>query len=107
MSVAAAVRDLWQAIADAEGLIVATPQLRELFALLNVHVVGGPQVAVPEVHPRLSSTAGSAGRLTDPTTRAMFTSLLHGLAQAIDHQAGNRLIKALRYWRGQLGQLTA
>ncbi|MGI5335932.1 NADPH-dependent FMN reductase [Streptomyces sp. CA-181903] len=143
----AAVRELWRALTDADGLIVATPeynggmpgvlknaldwasrpygssvlpghaavvlssspgifggiraqsQLRELFALLNVYVVGGPQVAIPEVHTRLDPTAAPAHRLTDPTTRAMLGSLLHGLAEAIDHQAGNRLIKPLHHWQ--------
>ncbi|MGK5631757.1 NADPH-dependent FMN reductase [Streptomyces sp. URMC 123] len=146
----APVRRLWQAIADADGLIVATPeyngampgvlknaldwasrpygesvlpghaamvlsaspgifggvraqaQLREVLALLNVYVVGGPQVAIPEVHTRLAPTAEPADqRLTDPTTRAMLGSLLHGLAEAIDHQAGGRLIKPLRHWQSQ------
>ncbi|MFJ8650061.1 NADPH-dependent FMN reductase [Streptomyces sp. NPDC093546] len=146
----ATVRRMWQAIADADGLIVATPeyngampgvlknaldwasrpygastlpghaavvlsaspgifggiraqsQLRELFALLNVYVVGGPQVAVPEVHTRLDHEAEPGERLNDPTTRAMLTSLLHGLAEAIDHQAGRRLIQPLHHWRSQL-----
>ncbi|MBT2476847.1 NADPH-dependent FMN reductase [Streptomyces sp. ISL-94] len=114
----AAVRRLWRAIADADGLIVATPeyngalpgvlknaldwasrpygagvlpghaamvlsaspgifggiraqmQLRELFAQLNVYVVGGPQVAIPEVHTRLDLSAEPAERLTDPTATA-------------------------------------
>ncbi|MDH6129233.1 NAD(P)H-dependent oxidoreductase [Kitasatospora sp. GP82] len=114
----APVRELWQAIADADGLIIATPeyngaipgvlknaldwasrprgasvlpghaamvlwaspglfggiraqaQLREMFALLNVYVVGGPQVAIPAVHTRLDSTAVPEQRLTDPVTRA-------------------------------------
>ncbi|MGW0312678.1 NADPH-dependent FMN reductase [Streptomyces flavidovirens] len=146
----AAVRRLWQAIAEADGLIVATPeyngampgvlknaldwasrpygasplpghaaivlsaspgvfggiraqsQLRELFALLNVYVVGGPQVAVPEVHTRLDHEAEPDERLTDPTTRAMLISLLYGLAEAIDHQAGGRLIQPLHHWQSQL-----
>ncbi|MBC2874682.1 MULTISPECIES: NADPH-dependent FMN reductase [Streptomyces] len=151
----AAVRRLWQAITEADGLIVATPeyngalpgvlknaldwasrpygagalpghaamvlsaspgifggiraqsQLRELFALLNVYVVGGPQVAVPEVHTRLDPTARPSERLTDPTTRAMLASLLHGLAEAIDHQAGDRLIKPLRHWQNSQDQPAA
>ncbi|MEU9984947.1 NAD(P)H-dependent oxidoreductase [Streptomyces sp. NPDC050856] len=146
----ATVRTMWQAIADADGLIVATPeyngavpgvlknaldwasrpygasvlpghaamvlsaspgvfggiraqsQLRELFALLNVYVVGGPQVAVPEVHTRLDHRAEPGERLSDPTTRAMLTSLLHGLAEAIDHQAGGRLLQPLHHWQSQL-----
>ncbi|WP_171170013.1 NADPH-dependent FMN reductase [Streptomyces sp. I05A-00742] len=145
----AAVLRLRQAIADADGLIVATPeyngampgvlknaldwasrpydasvlpghtamilssspgnlagiraqtQLREMFALLNVYVVGGPLVAVPEVHTRLDHTAEPAERLTDPVTRAMLVSLLNGLAAAIDDQAGGRLIKPLFHMREQ------
>ncbi|MGW0538496.1 hypothetical protein [Streptomyces sp. NPDC003032] len=75
--------------------------MRELFALLNVYVIGGPQVAIPEVHTRLDRTSRPHERLTDATTRAMLTSLLHGLAEAIDHQAGDRLIKPLHHWRNQ------
>ncbi|MFE4024020.1 NADPH-dependent FMN reductase [Streptomyces sp. NPDC059101] len=143
------VRELWQAIAEADGLLIATPeyngaipgvlknaldwasrprgtsvlpghaamvlsaspglfggiraqaQLREMFALLNVYVVGGPQVAIPAVHTRLNPTAEPEQRLTDPITRAMLTSLLHGLEEAIDHQAGRRLVKPLHHLQSQ------
>lgn len=145
----ASVRRLRQAVADADGLIIATPeynggipgvlknafdwasrprgesvlpghsamvlsaspglfggiraqaQLREMFALLNVYVVGGPQVIIPQVHTRVDPSAAPERRLTDSVTRAMLAALLHGLEEAVDHQAGSRLIRPLHHWQNQ------
>lgn len=73
------------------GGLAAQLQLRSLLNVVNVYLVGGPMVAIPEVHNRLTVQGDVDVALSDETTRGMLTHQLLGLQYAVADGAAAKL----------------
>ncbi|UGQ13931.1 NAD(P)H-dependent oxidoreductase [Yinghuangia sp. ASG 101] len=86
----------------AQGGIRAQEELRSQLRNLGAYVVHGPEIAVPEVHTRLSVDEQARATLTDPATAGMATFLLNALEDAVRANTGGTHTKSLGAWMASL-----
>lgn len=86
----------------AQGGIRAQEELKGQLRNLAAYVVQGPEIAIPEVHTRLSVDEQARATLTDPATAGMVKYLLEGLQHAVDVKTGESHTKALNAWAASL-----
>ncbi|WP_436772773.1 NADPH-dependent FMN reductase [Yinghuangia sp. YIM S09857] len=85
-----------------QGGIRAQEELKGQLRNLAAYVVHGPEIAIPEVHTRLSVDEQARVTLTDPATSGMVKFLLEGLQNAVDAKSGENHTKALNAWAASL-----
>jgi chromate reductase len=73
---------------SAIGGFAAQIQLRSLLGLLGTYVVGGGQVAIPEVHTRLTVEEEAQAAISDEATRGLLVQQLNALQRAIANDTG-------------------
>ncbi|NUU20620.1 MAG: NAD(P)H-dependent oxidoreductase, partial [Streptomycetaceae bacterium] len=86
----------------AQGGIRAQEELKGQLRNLAAYVVHGPEIAIPEVHTRLTVDEQARATLTDPATASMVQFLLQGLQHAVEANTGTTHTKALNAWTRSL-----
>ncbi|MGA4544642.1 NADPH-dependent FMN reductase [Uniformispora flossi] len=85
-----------------QGGIRAQEELKGQLRNLAAYVVSGPEIAIPEVHTRVSVDAQAVATLNDPATAGMVKYLLEALQLAVDANTGANHVKALNAWAASL-----
>ncbi|HSA52108.1 MAG TPA: NAD(P)H-dependent oxidoreductase [Yinghuangia sp.] len=84
------------------GGIRAQEELRSQLRNLGAYVVHGPEIAVTEVHSRLSVDEQARVTLNDPATAGMAKFLLAALDDAVRANTGGTHVKSLGAWMTSL-----